>query len=295
MSHPSRNRTVAPSHSHPHMERRKAVDYGQPLLSYPETSDDPSYRRPRRAALDYGLPQKWDTPKYVPPVRFPPSPNGNARYMPQRKTQPLHITPVMRELPALPTLSRDAPSLWSQHPYALLMLNQLGSGNCPSPPPPANCAECRLDAYTEAIRQRYSNSPSLTPEDKRSMSKSGSLVIVDFNYVNSRAAGLYVTDILSFKADVVQPEYVLVRQGFTGPIKIKLFIEHVGEVEDILYANCAHRGITRLNLAWSLAFSFQRLVEKTFRRSAKDLVLLSLYSPDGVEWAASARYVPRSA
>jgi hypothetical protein len=145
------------------------------------------------------------------------------------------------------------------------------------------------------------------------MSKSGSLVIVDFNYVNSRAAGLYVTDILSFQANMVQPEYVLVRQGFTGPIKIKLFvriiqflilpssfnplpqIEHVGEVEDILYANCAHRGITRLNLAWSLAFSFQRLVEKTFHRSAKDLVLLSLYSPDGVEWAASARYVPRSA
>lgn len=244
--------------------------------------------------------------------------------------QPLHITPVTRELPALPvrwllrygcslltsliqTLSRDAPSLWSQHPYALLMLNQLGSGNCPSPPPPANCAECRLDAYIEAIRQRYSNSPALAPEDKRRMSKSGSLVIVDFNYVNSRAAGLYVTDILSFQANMVQPEYVLVRQGFTGPIKIKLFvriiqflilpssfnplpqIEHVGEVEDILYANCAHRGITRLNLAWSLAFSFQRLVEKTFRRSAKDLVLLSLYSPDGVEWAASARYVPRSA
>lgn len=64
-------------------------------------------------------------------------------------------------------------------------------------------------------------------------------------------------------------------------------------MHDILFANCIHRAITRFNLAWWLATHFRILVERGLQERIDDLQLLSLYSPDGIQWTATARFVHR--
>ncbi|KAJ6566678.1 hypothetical protein B0H19DRAFT_1374147 [Mycena capillaripes] len=223
----------------------------------------------RRGAVDYGVPQ----------------PN-----MP-----PIFVTPSMcRGLAPLPTLSDDAPSRWHRHPYAIMHLENYGTGNCPRPPHPSQCAECKMDTFIEAARQEYPNAVVVVPDIEFKGPKPGAPVFVNFHYEGDRNPGVLVTDVLAFNARMVQPHYMLVRQPL-GPIKVTLRIEGSagGEVEDLLFANCMHRAITRFNLAWVLAFSFRVLAEKTFRLSVKDLALMCLYSRDGSEWIAVARYIHR--
>jgi len=150
-----------------------------------------------------------------------------------------------------------------------------------------------MDAYIEDIRLRYCpHSHPVVPDFEFKGPKPGHPVYVDFHYEGSgNGRGVLVSDILSFNANMIQPHYKLVRQP-PGHIKLTLRIDKVGEVEDILYANCAHRHITRFNLAWLLAFSFKRLAIQKFRLPVENLDLMFLYSADGSSnWIALARYI----
>ncbi|KAJ7921150.1 hypothetical protein B0H13DRAFT_1866975 [Mycena leptocephala] len=237
-------------------------------------------QRPRRNAVDYGVPQiHYDIPQTV--------------YDPVRNVPPIFVTHAMRRrLPPLPDLSEDAPSKWSNHPYAIMQLADFGSGHYSPAPPPSHCAECKMDAFIDARRKELPYASPLVPDTHFRGPKPGAPVFVDLHYEGSTDIGVYVSDIISFTATMTQANYMLVRQPL-GPIKFTLMIEGVGEIEDILYANCAHRPITRFNLAWVLAYSFRRLAEKTFRRDSRDLALRCLYSADGSKWTAVARFIHR--
>ncbi|KAF8162162.1 hypothetical protein K438DRAFT_1985284 [Mycena galopus ATCC 62051] len=239
--------------------RRNAIDLGPP----------PIYK-PRRNAIDYGVPQVMTS------------------------IQPISAAPAIRGAPPPPLfdLSREAPSRWEFHPYSVLQLAQLGSGNYRSAPPPHQCAECCMDVFIENEGRNYPASRPLVPDDTFRGPRPGAAVLVHFAYEGTRSPGVFVNDILEFKANLMQANYRLMRQAM-GPIKVTLEIQGVGEVEDVLYANCAHRVVPRANLAWVLAFSFFRLATKTFGVSADDLALLLLHCGSDGRWVAKARHIHR--
>ncbi|KAJ7184855.1 hypothetical protein C8R46DRAFT_1300387 [Mycena filopes] len=227
--------------------------------------------RPRRDAVDYG----------VPPVPHMPRPTQTNR-PPNPRATPLRI--------ALPDLSPDAPSKSPKHPYAMLFLDNLRSGaTSVDPPLPAQCPECIADRFVERTRKQVPHAPRIEPDTEFKGPALGAPVYVNFCQPANATSGILVVDILGFNANMIQPEYLLVRHGM-GPIKVTLRIEGYDTVDDILYANCAHRSITRFNLAWWLAIALARFAKDKYQLSAEGLRLRGVYSPDGVTWTALARY-----
>ncbi|KAF7348747.1 hypothetical protein MVEN_01393800 [Mycena venus] len=214
-------------------------------------------------------------------------------YAPTMNMPPIFMTLAMqRQLPCLPTLPSNAPSKSRDHPYATLRLEDIGSGNYRPAPPRSECAECKMDEYIQSLRRQFPQAPHVPDAVHPNAKLSPVIVCIDFRYEGSDPTsphGVLVSDILSFRANMEQPHYMLVRQ-LSGPIKLKLKIEGVGEVEDILYANCKHRGITRFNLAWVLAFSFKTLAQKTFGLGIDRLELTWLMFYEDTQWSAHARY-----
>ncbi|KAF8192243.1 hypothetical protein K438DRAFT_1970055 [Mycena galopus ATCC 62051] len=287
MNYPSNQLEVVrhgSSHNHgsPDTERRarrNAIDLGTPPFYI-------THAKPRRNAIDYGVPQVMARP----PVRLL---FITFSILVETRIQRSTAAPAVRgALPPLFDLSQDAPSRWDLHPYSVLQLAQLGSGNARSAPPPDQCAECRMDVFIENERRNYPASRPLVLDQTFRGPKPGAAVLVPFAYEGTRSPGVFVNDILEFKANMMQANYRLVRQAI-GPIKVTLEIQGVGEIQDVLYANCAHRVITRANLAWVLAFSFFRLATKTFGVSVDDLALLLLHCGSDGRWVAKARHIHR--
>ncbi|KAJ7043775.1 hypothetical protein C8F04DRAFT_1229249 [Mycena alexandri] len=228
--------------------------------------------RPRRDAVDYGVPPAPHMPRHA-----------HAAHI---SVPAAWVAPAVPRL-RLPDLSPDAPSKSRNHPYAMLFLDNLGSGACHPPPPPSHCPECKADAFLESARQKVPNALTIVPDTAFKGPKVGAPVYVDFREPGNSYSGVLLVDILSFTAEMVQPHYLLVRQP-AGAIKVTLRIEGYEEVDDIIYANCAHRMITRFNLAWWLALAFRRLAQDKFRHTGNGLRLRGLYSADGIKWTAMA-------
>ncbi|KAJ7738804.1 hypothetical protein B0H16DRAFT_1729776 [Mycena metata] len=236
--------------------------------------------RPRRDAVDYGVPPVPHMPRQPPAAR--------------NSAPTAWVAPAVPRL-RLPDLYPDAPSKSPHHPYAMLFLDNLSSGACHPPPPPSHCPECKADAFLERAREKFPNAPAIVPDTDFKGPKVGAPVYVDFREEGSARDGILVTDILSFTANMIQPHYLLVRQP-TGAIKVTLHIkgseemDNYEEVDDIIYANCAHRLITRFHLAWWLALAFRRLAQDKFRHTGNGLRLSGLYSADGIKWTAIAHF-----
>jgi hypothetical protein len=169
--------------------------------------------------------------------------------------------------------------------------------------PPSHCAECKAECQVTIAGQHYG--VTIVPDTMFLGPPGGGLLAVIF--------GALVSDILTFRKCISNPGHKLLRHR-PGPLKISLYVrvprspsliplilsrlqraQIVGTpmVEDELYASCAHRDITTFSLAWWLATHFRLLVEKHRGGSIEGLELLSLYSPDGEKWTASARYGPK--
>ncbi|KAJ6451314.1 hypothetical protein C8R45DRAFT_91767 [Mycena sanguinolenta] len=250
------------------------VDFGS-TVEIPRSSQQTSVRlNARRGAIDMGSPQNWaPVRQFIQPVVVPPA--------------------VLRGLPPLPALSPRAPSLWEDHPYTLLRLANLGSGNYQPPPLPSGCAECQMNEfvaseYTKLTNEPFPVVPDSLPASKYIGPRRGEMH-VQFVSNSSTRPGVPVKDILRFTDDLKDPHYKLV-QHKGGPIKLTLLIEGCEPVEDILYANCCHREITRLQLAWALAFSFHRLA-KASGVDPEGLMLMAFVSGNKRStWAAYARH-----
>ncbi|KAF7348737.1 hypothetical protein MVEN_01392800 [Mycena venus] len=260
------------------LARRNAVDYGQP----------PSAANHHRRDVIHGASQQHHAAHHNPvnshlPLTYAPTHGASQQhhaahhnpvnfhlhltYAPTMNMPPIFMTPAMqRQLPCLPTLPSNAPSKSRDHPYATMRLEDIGSGNYRPAPPRSECAECKMDEFIQSLRRQFPQAP---PRSRRRASQR-----------QTQSCD---------RANMEQPHYMLVRQ-LSGPIKLKLKIEGVGEVEDILYANCKHRGITRFNLAWVLAFSFKTLAQKTFGLSIDRLELTWLMFYEDTQWSAHARY-----
>ncbi|KAJ7148333.1 hypothetical protein C8R46DRAFT_1231343 [Mycena filopes] len=254
----------------------------------------PDYRENQRIAL-------FDAVNYgVPPARHTHTP---------RPTQP-HRTHAHAPIPrttglrvALPALFPDAPSKSPKHPYARLFLDNVRSGATTfDPPPPAQCPECIADDLLVRTRKQALGLPhahSRIEPDRNTefnlgppaMAMGAGPVQVTFCQPGNATSGILVDDILGFNANMIRPGDLPVHHGMGGPIKVTLHIEGPYEtVDDILYANCAHRSITRFNLAWWLALAVKHLAHDKFRLGTDGLRLRGLHSSDGVTWTAIARY-----
>ncbi|KAF7367902.1 hypothetical protein MSAN_00855000 [Mycena sanguinolenta] len=248
--------------------RRDAVDFGPPVQNTPHMV---VRLDAHRDVVGLGLPQN-SLPQYLQPGVVPPA--------------------VLRGLPPLPALSPHAPSLWAFHPYSFLGLASLGSGNLQPHPLPSTCAECKMDEVIASEYKKFTGEPFPVAPDSMPVSKyigpRRGEMHVRFVSETTLRSGVLVTDLLRFK-DLKDPQYKLV-QHKGGPIKVTLLIEGRSPIEDIIYANCCHREITRLQLAWALACSFHRLAE-TFGLSPEGLMLTLFASGNKrTTWTAYARY-----
>ncbi|KAJ6492056.1 hypothetical protein C8R45DRAFT_191301 [Mycena sanguinolenta] len=252
--------------------RRNAVDFGPPVKTPAQTTPSAMERlHPRRNALDLGLPDPMWHPR---PCGIPPA--------------------VLFGLPPLPPLPPHAPSLWEKHPYSFLGLTRLGSGNYPGlPTDPSHCAECKMDKLIESEYTKHTRRPFpvVCPQH---MEPRDSEMDVPFIYEGESQPGVFLNDILHFKAKMMDPHHRLISHRYGNGIEFTLQIEGYLGVQDILYLNCRHRQITRFHLAWILAFSFYRLAAQTFRLEAKDLALVAFVSLENrSKWVAYARIIHR--
>ncbi|KAJ7638151.1 hypothetical protein B0H17DRAFT_1149209 [Mycena rosella] len=253
-------------------------------MSAPYRTDYMTGRPQRRTVADFD---------YLPSEQNAVAPDS--QQWPQRKNHGLCPAngPVIRRQPVVnhqPTTllisHRAPPSHDSLHPYRLLGLRPTGSGNYSPPPAPAHCAECRADSYIETVRERYANPVDVVPSSKFRGPACGNPVLIEFK-ANKHPA--LVADILDFRACMDRPGSKLLKHD-PGPLQVTLQIEGFPPVDDIVFATCAHRLITKFNLGWWLAFHLRALVEHEFRCSVDGMELLSLSSPDGNQWTALARY-----
>ncbi|KAJ7198673.1 hypothetical protein B0H12DRAFT_580622 [Mycena haematopus] len=207
-----------------------------------------------------------------------------------------HGVPVLPV--CLPALHPDAPSLRSDHYYRALGLLELGSGNYLPTPPPSHCAECTMDRY---ISHLYQQKPDrgcrpVVPDSGFHGVKGEAFVL--FSYEAERGCrprpGVFLPDILGFRANIAQAGQKLIRTGVPGPMLISFEIEGLGKVQDIIYANCMHRPIMHFNLAFALSYAFFRLARFTYSVDPEKLALTSLISMKNcTEWVATARLVDR--
>ncbi|KAJ7142296.1 hypothetical protein C8R44DRAFT_865647 [Mycena epipterygia] len=233
----------------------------------------------RRNAVDYGTPQD--------------------RQERMRAQRPVTQPTIVHRLPPPVHASRLAPPCQDVlHPYNFQRILAENSGNYVSPRrPQSNCAECKADYCIQVARSNHANPIVVIPDEFYKGPGPGEPTLIQFyppSRENSRD-GVWLPDILTFRNCIVQPGFKLLAHQ-PGPLKVALYIDgypKFKKVHDILFANCEHRAITRFNLAWWLATHFRIMVEHGLQESIDDLQLVSLYSPDSIQWTATARFVHR--
>ncbi|KAJ7235733.1 hypothetical protein B0H12DRAFT_1141217 [Mycena haematopus] len=266
--------------------RRNALDHRTPpeLRAMQVTPQlPPNFRR---NGADFGVPEML-----VPPVGSRMQHGVMRRGSPQLPDLPAEHMPL-RGVDPLPALRPEAPSLQREHPYAVMRLAKLGSGNNYRPPPPStHCPECRMDDFIAHQRQKFSDQcyPPVVPAGE--FGGLGTAITFQIEG-HPTVPGVFLHHILRFKADIAQGGQTLIRTNGEGPMTIVFHIEGVGMVKDIIYANCPHRAITRFNLAYALASGFYCLGKQVSDGAYKDLTLVSLeYDKYLTQWVALARFV----
>jgi hypothetical protein len=133
------------------------------------------------------------------------------------------------------------------------------------------------------------------------------LIFVDFRPAHTQHApgyniGVSLADLLEFRAEhIVQPQYKLLRHG-DGPLLVEFAIARLVRIpgpqreqlqellrfDDIVFANCRHRKITRFQLGFTLAYNFRFIIEKHLPEYNWRDFQLSKLSWDGVNWRVLA-------
>ncbi|KAJ7221784.1 hypothetical protein B0H12DRAFT_1241220 [Mycena haematopus] len=267
-------RTQDPRHA-----RRNALADGTPTAIAPRSEDRQDADAPRNA-VDGAVPSTS-----LPSVKF------------LLQQVPAPPTGRMRGLPAcFPCLRPEAPSFRPDHPYAVLGLSLVGSGNYLPAPPRLECAECQMDLYIAHFHKQHlgRGCEPVVPAVESQAPKTGE-VSLTFAYkgVWAQGRGVLVSDILGFRSNIAQAGQKFIRAGAPGPMIVTFQIEGLGTVQDIIYGNCKHRSITHFNLAVALSYAFYSLAF-THGADPKDLALMTLKSAKNcTEWVARARFVHR--
>ncbi|KAJ7256788.1 hypothetical protein B0H12DRAFT_1111699 [Mycena haematopus] len=278
--------------------RRNALDHGAPpelgLRHVMKTKRE--RENAQRNAIE-AVPQMSMAPVGSLMQQGPAAPTMRHRLTPLHAFRSGPMTPAMRGAPPpLPNIGLEAPSLQPGHPYAHLGLAKRGSGNrLPPPPSGMHCAECFMDMLVAHQHQKYPDQgcrPVVADNEFRAP-RTGQMVVA-FVYEGEQVPGVFLDDIIMFKANIAQAGQRLIRAGEAGPMRVTFHIEGLEKVQDIVYGNCAHRPITHFNLAWALATSLQHIAKQAYGTGQKDLALMSLVSDDScTEWVALARFVYR--
>ncbi|KAJ7728147.1 hypothetical protein DFH07DRAFT_969951 [Mycena maculata] len=156
----------------------------------------------------------------------------------------------------------------------------------PIPPTQPKCPHCASDTQVEHQRSKCpTRGPAVVPDQKFTATPGTGPTCIIFES-NTTKGGVALLDILGFRDCMNAPGAKILRYGL-GPVPVVL---HVGAVElnvkVAIPGNCAHRPITRFNLAYWIARAFRKQVA-----NLTDLDLLSLSTADGMTWSAQARYV----
>ncbi|KAJ7435198.1 hypothetical protein B0H11DRAFT_2295621 [Mycena galericulata] len=249
----------------------------------------------RRGAVDYGAP---------PPILYATPRMANHHALSHlRPPSMATINPVatMHRPTPLPKRSADAPSRSNIHPYTLLQFFACRRDTEDPPPAPCDCAPCKADSFMATASERWHRPFRVSPDDVFKGPPIGNPNLVEFAVIGATMEtppGVRVSDILGFRNCMLHPEYKLV-PCTPGPLKVTFRIQGVWPAKetihtftDVIFASCKHRDITRFNLGWWLAFQLRYLVQHTEGLGTiEDLYLVSLYTPDGAEYHATARWI----
>ncbi|KAK6984049.1 hypothetical protein R3P38DRAFT_2807244 [Favolaschia claudopus] len=236
-----------------------------------------------------GIQQNWTPQQQYDAVRY-------GREMHASQPQDRTHTFAGRSMRPSQSISSSLPSSSPTHPYTIFCLTHLSSGNTQPSPPPHACPECNMDLHIASAQLRHlphslsavdDAARRRTPEDNEYM------VTFDTGSFVSVTYGVPICDILAFRAKLRQPGARILPHDFgTGPITVALIKfkrRKRFEIDDILYANCVHRRITRYNLAYTLACSLAELA-KNHELNPEAVSLRSIRRKNDDRWIVDALY-----
>ncbi|KAK7038514.1 hypothetical protein R3P38DRAFT_3182611 [Favolaschia claudopus] len=184
--------------------------------------------------------QDWTQQQYV-AVRYGRETHAS---QPQNRSHPS----AGRSVRPSQSISSSLPSSSLTHPYTILGLTHLCSGNTQPSPPPHACPECNMDLHIASAQLRHlPHSLSAVDDAARRRTPEDHEYIVTFDTGSfvSVTYGVPICDILAFRAKLREPGARILPHDFgTGPITVALVITQIAkkfkrrkrfEIDDILY------------------------------------------------------------
>ncbi|KAK7036212.1 hypothetical protein R3P38DRAFT_618190 [Favolaschia claudopus] len=241
----------------------------------------------------------------LPPLQMPPYPvrdMWDSGYDVSKDLPRMHIVPTLaQKYSSRPAIPANAPSLSTRNPFNAIRTHRKITGHVTYEREPCTrsdeCSECFIDGIIES--QRLATRPSFPPNDNRAHfrgPKPGDQVVIMFRHVgrrgDPRAPFVSVESIVNFASPPMEGAADKVLQtAVPGAMRVKLHIKRYGSIDDYIYGNCVHRAATVWTLACQLAWAFKIFAEDVHNLHASRVQLVSLTSPDGVEFTATARVV----
>nr|GAT56900.1 predicted protein [Mycena chlorophos] len=208
--------------------------------------------------------QQW--PRHNPPADeySPLEPNLQLPYMPPSLAQ-------LRCLPPLPSLPDFAPSRDPSHPFSILSLAAIGSGNAHPAPARTQCAECILTEKFKSMQARYSGTGNERVSRFGPAREEMTLMRNEFRYKNSNQHVL-LADFLDFGRanEIKNATQTWVTHPLNSGLPVEVLLRIIGdsrdfrvllETKDVLYLNCAHQRVTHHQIGYFLAWGFKHLIK----------------------------------